>query len=239
MNDDVILLERSIPASAREADRLCAALGDILRARLLGGAAAKRVFGAELVAREAIQNSVDYGCAAIASKEVAVSLRLSGDRLVLTVADEGPGFDVEGVSASELNSSPGVSGNGIRIIAAYTDGFHYEDDGRKLVAEFVVGKENVMQDLQSNEVWAPKTDLVAANAQSAKEELRELVARSAGELVVDLSSVAMIDSKGLGILIAAVNSLEAAGRKLRVTGANPDLVELFKLMRLDRHLTIA
>jgi anti-anti-sigma factor len=106
------------------------------------------------------------------------------------------------------------------------------------VAYFQLGKEMLMQDTTSTGCWAPQSDIVADNCQEAKETLRALVASSSGEFVVDLNGVGMIDSKGLGILIATVNSLEAAGRTLRVTGANGDLVELFRMMRLDKHMVI-
>ncbi|HCM26440.1 MAG TPA: anti-sigma factor antagonist [Treponema sp.] len=95
-----------------------------------------------------------------------------------------------------------------------------------------------MQMSISSGSWSPKSDLVAATVAQAKPELRDLVVSSAGEFLVNLSEVSMIDSKGLGLLIAAVNSLDLEGRKLRVIGASDDLVELFKMMRLDRHLTI-
>ena len=168
-----------------------------------------------------------------------MSARAEGDTLTLTVSDDGPGFDADAAIERELRTEPGTSENGLRIISAYADRYRYENGGRTLVAEFVIGKENVMQEIPSNGMWSPKMDLVAANVKSVKEDLRNLVAGSEGEFVVDLSSVAMIDSKGLGLLIATVNSLEPSGRMLRVIGAKEDLVELFKMMRLDRHLTIA
>lgn len=87
-------------------------------------------------------------------------------------------------------------------------------------------------------VYAPRKDLVAAVAAEAKAELRALVGGSEGDFTIDLEGVEMIDSKGLGLLIAACNSLSADKRRLRVVGASADLVELFKTMRLDRHFTI-
>jgi anti-sigma B factor antagonist len=96
----------------------------------------------------------------------------------------------------------------------------------------------MMDEVTGQGRWAPRADIVAAYAPSAKEELKGLVAGSQGEFIVDLSEVRMIDSKGLGILIATVNSLESLGRSLCVTGASEDLVGLFRMMRLDRHLRL-
>jgi len=87
-------------------------------------------------------------------------------------------------------------------------------------------------------VYAPRRDLVAAIAAEAKDELKALVAGSEGDFTIDLEGVEMVDSKGLGLLIAACNSLAAQGRRLRVAHASADLVELFATMRLDRHFSI-
>jgi anti-sigma B factor antagonist len=212
-----------------------------LRARVSGVGAPARAFAIELVARESIQNAVDYGCGGDSSKQVRVTASVSDGVFRLVVSDEGPGFDADAVIERERGreGEPVPSENGLRIIAAYTDRYEYMNGGRTLVAEFILGEDTVMIDTSTNGIWSPKTDLVAMNCQSAKEELRSLIEQSEGEFLVDLSGVSMVDSKGLGLLIAAVNSLESVGRTLRVSGANSDLVELFKMMRLDRHMTIA
>jgi anti-anti-sigma factor len=238
VNSLMVLLERTIPALDAEANELCAALRAVLVARLSGSPAAARIFAIELVAREAVQNAVDYGCSRDGTRQIRFSSQMENGTLRLVVSDEGPGFDPLAVLSRELKTEPGTSGNGIRIISAYTDHYEYRDGGRTLVADFVLGEESLMQDLPSSGSWTPGADLVAANVQKAKEELRALVAASSGDFLVDLTSVAMIDSKGLGILIAAINSLEAVGRTMRVIGANGDLVELFRMMRLDRHMRI-
>jgi len=239
MSGSMVLLEVEIPAEDILVEGLCLNLRGLLRTRFFGKPAAARIFAVELVAREALKNSVDYGCDRNPSRQIRFSARFEGPILHLVISDGGEGFNVDAVLARELKAIPEGFGNGLRIISAYTDRYEYRDGGRTLIAEFDLGEENSMQDSQTIGLWAPESDIVAANIQAAKEELRTLVAASAGEFVVDLSKVSMIDSKGLGIIIATVNSLEAVGRKMRVTGANADLVALFKMMRFDRHMTIA
>lgn len=87
-------------------------------------------------------------------------------------------------------------------------------------------------------IYAPRGDLVVAMVPEAKAQLKALIVDSEGDFTVDLVGVEMIDSKGLGLLIAACNSLSAEGRRLLVVHANPDIVELFHTMRLDRHFSI-
>ena len=92
--------------------------------------------------------------------------------------------------------------------------------------------------MNENPTFRPGRDIVVATVDAMKAELKGLIADSTGTLTVDLSGVEMIDSKGLGLLIAASNSLGASGRKLRIVGAIGDIVELFRIMRLDRHFIV-
>jgi anti-anti-sigma factor len=238
MNDAGLHLERTIPAENASAQALCLELRSWLRRLLSPEAVVVLAFPVELVAREAIQNALEHGCRHASSGWIRLLASIADDTLRVVVSDNGAGFDFRKALAGLEESDIVCSGNGLRIIAAYTAGFEYKDEGRMLVADFNYRKEKLMQDSIRSGVWAPQSDIVADNCQEAKETLRTLVGASSGEFVVDLSAVGMIDSKGLGILIAVVNSLEAAGRTLRVTGANGDLVELFRMMRLDKHMAI-
>lgn len=92
--------------------------------------------------------------------------------------------------------------------------------------------------MMQDAVYAPRRDLVVATVQEAKERIKELVAESDGDFTLDFDGVEMIDSKGLGLLIATCNSLAAKGRRLRIVRACPDIIELFQTMRLDRHFSV-
>ena len=229
-----VIIDRAIRGSDAEVTNFFRAFNE----RLMELPAQPRRFAVELVAREAIQNAIDYGCGRDPERSAHVELRLDGETLILKVEDEGTGFDPETVLALERSRESGISGNGLSLIAGYSDRYHYENGGRTLVAEFILREATSMQETKEQGRWAPSGDIVAANAQSAKDELRGLVGSSSGEFLVDLAGVRMIDSKGLGILIATVNSLESAGRGMRVVGANEDLLGLFKMMRLDRHMRL-
>ena len=87
-------------------------------------------------------------------------------------------------------------------------------------------------------IYAPHGDLVVATVLKAKEAIKALIADSDGDLTIDFGDVEMIDSKGLGLLIATCNSLSAEGRRLRITRASADIVELFQTMRLDKHFVL-
>lgn len=62
--------------------------------------------------------------------------------------------------------------------------------------------------------------------------LREALGNSASPLVVDLTSVAFIDSSGLATLIEALQAVGKYGGKLRLCGLSPEVQKLFELAQL-------
>ena len=90
----------------------------------------------------------------------------------------------------------------------------------------------------TNAVLQAGGDLVAATVPEYRSQLRELVQAGIRELVFDLGHARMVDSSGIGLLMAAHNSLERVGGMLRVHHASPEIRELFVAMRLNQHITI-
>jgi len=87
-------------------------------------------------------------------------------------------------------------------------------------------------------VVRPGQDIVASTAEGLRAEWKKLMQPGAAALTVDLAGVEMIDSVGLGLLIATHNTLGKSGGRLRVSGASPDILSLFRTMRLDKHFIL-
>ncbi len=84
----------------------------------------------------------------------------------------------------------------------------------------------------------PGHNLVASIANSFRSELHSLIQESPQELTIDLSGVEIVDSVGIGIIIATHNSLNKIGGKLKITNISKNTYDLFVTMRLNRHFTI-
>lgn len=84
----------------------------------------------------------------------------------------------------------------------------------------------------------PGQDLVSTMVPGFKQELSAVLAESPAELRLDLTGTALMDSIGIGVVIAAHNSMKKKGGKLVVANASDNIVKLFKSMRLDQHLTL-
>jgi anti-sigma B factor antagonist len=81
-------------------------------------------------------------------------------------------------------------------------------------------------------------DLVSTNADDLKEKLQSTVADNPSLLVLDLSKVEYVDSIGIGIIIATFNTLKKQNGALKLINLNSNLLDLFKTMRLDKHMEI-
>jgi anti-anti-sigma factor len=80
--------------------------------------------------------------------------------------------------------------------------------------------------------------IVAATIPELRTQMRAIVEAGVRELVIDLAAVRMVDSSGLGLLIAAHNSLRKMGGQLAVIHASTDLLELFRSMRMHQHFSV-
>lgn len=82
-------------------------------------------------------------------------------------------------------------------------------------------------------------DLTAIQVPDLQIALKEMLDKGAREFVFDLASTSMLDSSGMGLLIAAANSLAPNAGKVRVTNACPDIFRLLKSMRLTARLNVS
>lgn len=82
-------------------------------------------------------------------------------------------------------------------------------------------------------------DLTAVLVPDLQVELRELLKNGVRELEFDMAKTAMLDSSGMGLMIAAANSLAPGGGKVRVTNVCPDIFRLLQSMRLTARLNVS
>ncbi len=82
-------------------------------------------------------------------------------------------------------------------------------------------------------------DIVAASVPELRVRMREIVAQGVRELVLDLTEVQMVDSSGIGLLMAACNSLRKTGGQLAIIHASEDILDLFRSMRMHQHFSVS
>ena len=84
----------------------------------------------------------------------------------------------------------------------------------------------------------PDMDIVAPMVKGFRNTLLTLINGGMNDLILDLEGVKMVDSIGLGVIIATHNSLMKVGGKLTVKNVSEDIYNLFTTMRLDQHFEV-
>ncbi len=87
-------------------------------------------------------------------------------------------------------------------------------------------------------VRPPGQNLVAATLPELRSKMHGILEEGVRELTIDLADVRMVDSSGLGLLMAANNSLRKLGGKFAVIHASEDLLALFQSMRMHQHFSV-
>ena len=67
-----------------------------------------------------------------------------------------------------------------------------------------------------------------------RSELEKLLARRPPRVEVDLSSLRMLDSSGVGALVSLYKRVRAQGGEVVVVGLRDQPLAIFRLLRLDR-----
>lgn len=97
-----------------------------------------------------------------------------------------------------------------------------------------------INDTESRKLFCPNVDLTATTAPEIRTQLKALIDGQAfRELVVDLVNTRVIDSTGIGLLVAAHNSLHRMDSRLALINVSQELLELLKAFRLDKHFSIS
>ncbi len=86
-------------------------------------------------------------------------------------------------------------------------------------------------------ICVPSDRIDAAGAVHFKDTMRELTQTAHARVVLDLSTVAFLDSSGLGAVVVAMKAL-GPGRKLELSGLTPTVEKVFRLTRMDSIFTI-
>jgi anti-sigma B factor antagonist len=88
----------------------------------------------------------------------------------------------------------------------------------------------------ASSVVAVRGDLTAPLVPSLQASLRQEVERGARDIVFDLAETDALDSSGIGLLIAACNTLAKTGGRVSVVQVSPAVLQLLHTMRLVTRL---
>ena len=76
--------------------------------------------------------------------------------------------------------------------------------------------------------------LDAVTAPELRSVVDDLVNESRTEVTLELSSLRLIDSSGVGVIVSLFKRIRANGGQVRITGLRDQPRAIFRLLRLDR-----
>ncbi|MCX7823686.1 MAG: STAS domain-containing protein [Syntrophobacterales bacterium] len=84
----------------------------------------------------------------------------------------------------------------------------------------------------------PRVDLTATTVGSMRDAVKGMISSGVTELEFDMKDVEIVDSSGIGFLVAVYNSLSKFRGKLIIKNISERNLELFKALRLDKYFLI-
>ncbi|GAB1408970.1 hypothetical protein MASR1M90_01240 [Desulfovibrionales bacterium] len=84
----------------------------------------------------------------------------------------------------------------------------------------------------------PGQDIISTMVPQFKAQVVDLLSKNPGKICLDLQNVELMDSVGIGVLIAIHNTLKKQGHVLAISNASENIAKLFQTMRLDQHFQI-
>ena len=91
---------------------------------------------------------------------------------------------------------------------------------------------------QTNKAITPKNDLITTEAKNLKSEILKKINNGETKITIDTKNIEMIDSTGIGILLAAYNTVKEKEGSISIINLSDDLYELFSTMQLQKYFTI-
>ena len=96
----------------------------------------KDLFAIQLALEEAIMNAVEHGNRRDPAKKVAVSAEISVERVLLSVRDEGVGFDESATPNPTLDENLEIpTGRGLLLIRSFMTNVWRDSDGAEIFME--------------------------------------------------------------------------------------------------------
>ena len=91
---------------------------------------------------------------------------------------------------------------------------------------------------QSKKTIKPGKEIIASKVNGFRKKLLKIIDQGIKEIVMDFGGVKTVDSMGLGVIIAANNTVEESGGKISLINVPEEFYALCKAMRLDGYFDV-
>lgn len=193
----------------------------------------------KVVLRELLINAIEHGNKNQEQKKVVCIVdQLEAELFRVQVKDQGNGFAYKDLDMSMPEDPENLRNRGYALIKAFTEDIKFNKKGNQITAYVKIGLKTGFDvtEVDGWQVIYPSGDITAAVADEFRVLLNELVRQGNSKYRFDLSRVQDLDSISLSVLIVLSKMLNKKVGKalLEIINAKPDLLNLFRITRLDR-----
>ncbi|WP_158269742.1 ATP-binding protein [Desulfonatronum sp. SC1] len=227
-----------LPSNLAEVDQVCHLVQGLLQDKL----STEDHFMILLCLREALTNAVIHGNRSDPEKTVTCTVAIQPELFEIVIQDQGTGFAWQN-QKWELPPPTSESGRGLAIMRSYFEEIEFNKSGSQMTLRKRLEPPGAREMLQihqdGSKIVAKATEnMVGSKTDELRMEFTKLVQNDRIDLTIDLSAVDMVDSMGMGLLVATHNSLKARQGSLSLINVKPDIYNVLVVMRLDKHFTI-
>ncbi|MGR3319444.1 MAG: ATP-binding protein [Candidatus Anammoxibacter sp.] len=193
----------------------------------------------KLVLRELLINAIEHGNRNIAEYKVTCSVEHIGDyRFKITVEDQGDGFAYNTLDMELPEEPDQIRNRGYSLINAFTEKIEFNEKGNVITVYMNLTPETEYEVSDSGEwkVIKPTGDITASTADKFRVFLLGLINDNHKMYRFDFEHVDDIDSVSLSVLICFAKMVDKDDikGKFEVINANKDVINLFRMTRIDK-----
>jgi len=201
-----------------------------------------------LAVREAVANAVLHGNRGDASKKVIVQAEIRNAGLVISVRDEGEGFD-PGTLPDPLRAENLLqrSGRGVFLVKCCMDELTMRRRGARgmevIMVKYpskIVSREDSKMSMQAASRQVDQVTVLDLSGRITlgegssilRESLRDLVGRGQNKILLNLADVSYIDSSGIGELVSGYTTITGQGGQLKLLNLTKKVHDLLQITKL-------
>jgi len=164
-------------------------------------------------------------------------------RFKMVVEDEGEGFDYQDIQLSMPDDPNQIRNRGLSLANAFSDQLEFNEKGNLITSYITIRPETVFNvtDDGNRKIIKPTGDITAETAEQFRTLLLNLLNDGHSRYCFDLSDVQDIDSIALSIFVIFSNMVSDRfpDAKLEIIDMSKDIVNLFRMTRLDQNYRIS
>lgn len=234
INEDKDMVTFNISSEMRLVDRVVQECQEYLRQYNVS-----RFSDFKLAIRELLINAIEHGNKNIPEYIVTCSIEhLGKGRFKVAIEDQGNGFDYKAIDMRLPENPKQVRNRGYALINAFVDQLEFNEKGNRVTAyvSIIPETEFHIEDDYEWKVVKATGDITASSADKLRLLLLDMLKQGHKQYRFDLDSVNDIDSVSLSVFICFANILNRQNNlaRLEIANANKDIVNLFKMTRMDR-----